>query len=48
MFEHPLEELNFLFAKRIRVFCRNLKTDVANIEGIMQLVRLVHQLELIT
>ena len=39
MFEHPLEERNFLFAKRVRKFCRELRIDTANIEDIKQLVR---------
>jgi four helix bundle protein len=39
MFEHPLEERCYQFAKRVRTFCRKLKKDVENIEDIRQLVR---------
>jgi four helix bundle protein len=39
MFEHPLEERCYQFAKRVRAFCRKLKKDVENIEDIKQLVR---------
>ncbi len=39
MFEHPLEERLFLFAKRVRKFCRELKIDTANIEDSKQLIR---------
>lgn len=39
MFEHPLEERCFLFAKRVRIFCRSLKIDTANLEDSKQLVR---------
>ncbi len=39
MFEHPLEERLFIFAKKVRSFCRNLKVDTGNIEDIKQLVR---------
>jgi len=39
MFEHPLEERCYQFAKRVRVFTRKLKKDVENIEDIKQLVR---------
>ena len=39
MFEHPLEERCFQFGKRVRVFCRRLKMDIANFEDIKQLVR---------
>ena len=39
MFEHPLEERCYQFAKRVRVFARKLKKDVENIEDIKQLVR---------
>lgn len=39
MFEHPLEERCYQFAKRIRRFCRTLKKDVINIEDIKQLAR---------
>lgn len=39
MFEHPLEERTFQFAKRVRAFTRLLKRDVENIEDIKQLVR---------
>lgn len=39
MFEHPLEERCFEFAKKVRRFCRKLKRDSENIEDIKQLVR---------
>ncbi len=39
MFEHPLEERAFQFAKRVRAFTRMIKRDVENIEDIKQLVR---------
>jgi four helix bundle protein len=39
MFEHPLEERCFQFAKRVRMFTRKLKRDTENIEDIKQLVR---------
>jgi four helix bundle protein len=39
MFEHPLEERCYQFAKRVRAFCRKLKKDVENIEDIKQVVR---------
>ncbi len=39
MFEHPLEERCYLFAKRVRSFCRKLKMDIANFEDVKQLVR---------
>jgi four helix bundle protein len=39
MFEHPLEERYYQFAKRVRVFCRSLKMDIANLEDSKQLVR---------
>jgi|SRR6185436_7405672 len=39
MFEHPLEERCHQFGKRIRIFCRRIKKDLANIEDIKQLVR---------
>jgi four helix bundle protein len=39
MFEHPLEERCYQFAKRVRAFCRRLKKDVENMEDIKQLVR---------
>lgn len=39
MFEHPLEERCYQFAKRVRAFSRRLKKDVENIEDIKQLVR---------
>lgn len=39
MFEHPLEERCFVFAKEVRSFCRELKKDISNIEDIKQLVR---------
>jgi len=39
MFEHPLEERCHQFGKRIRVFCRKLKKDLANIEDIKQLIK---------
>jgi len=39
MFEHPLEERCYQFAKRVRKFCRKLKTDIANFEDVKQLVR---------
>ena len=39
MFEHPLEERAFQFAKRVRNFTRRLKRDVENFEDIKQLVR---------
>lgn len=39
MFEHPLEERCYQFAKRVRVFTRGLKKDTENIADIKQLVR---------
>ena len=39
MFEHPLEERCYQFAKRIRAFTRKLKKDIENIEDIKQVVR---------
>jgi four helix bundle protein len=39
MFEHPLEERCHQFGKRIRLFCRKLKIDVANFEDVKQLAR---------
>jgi four helix bundle protein len=39
MFEHPLEERCYQFARRVRKFCRQLKIDVANFEDIKQVVR---------
>ena len=39
MFEHPLEQRCYLFAKNVRLFCRKLKLDVANVQDIKQLVR---------
>lgn len=39
MFEHPLEERCHQFGKRVRVFCRKLKKDIANIEDIKQLIK---------
>jgi four helix bundle protein len=39
MFEHPLEERCYQFAKRTRSFTRRLKRDLENIEDIKQLVR---------
>lgn len=39
MFEHPLEERCYQFAKKVRRFCRQLKIDAANFEDIKQLVR---------
>ncbi len=39
MFEHPLEERCYQFAKRVRSFCRRLKKDVENLEDIRQLVK---------
>ena len=39
MFEHPLEERCYQFAKRVRAFTRRLKRDIENIEDIKQLVR---------
>lgn len=39
MFEHPLEERCFQFAKRVRSYTRKLKRDSENIEDIKQLVR---------
>ena len=39
LFEHDLEERCYLFAKRVRVFCRRLISDTANIQDIRQLVR---------
>ncbi|MEJ7684645.1 MAG: four helix bundle protein [Segetibacter sp.] len=39
MFTHPLEERCFLFAKRVRDFCRRVKLDIGNIEDTKQLVR---------
>lgn len=39
MFEHPLEERCYQFAKRVRSFCRSLRKDIINIEDIKQLAR---------
>ena len=39
MFEQPLEERCHEFGKRVRVFCRKVRKDVANFEDIKQLVR---------
>lgn len=39
MFEHPLEERCYLFAKRVRSFTRKLKKDIENSEDVKQLVR---------
>ncbi|HEX6914802.1 MAG TPA: four helix bundle protein [Chitinophagaceae bacterium] len=39
MFNHPLEERCFMFAKNVRAFCRKLTRDVENIQDIKQLVR---------
>lgn len=39
MFEHPLEERCYQFAKRVRAFTRRLKRDIENVEDIKQLVR---------
>ena len=39
MFDHPLEERAFQFAKKVRAFTRIVKRDVENIEDIKQLVR---------
>lgn len=39
MFEHELEERCFQFAKRVRVFTRNLRRSIENTEDIRQLVR---------
>ena len=39
MFEHPLEERCYQFAKRVRRFTRKLKKDIENLEDINQLVR---------
>lgn len=39
MFEHPLEERCYLFAKRVRSFTRKLKKDTENLEDIKQVVR---------
>lgn len=39
MFEHPLEERCFQFAKRVRAFTRKLKRDTENFEDIKQLAR---------
>jgi four helix bundle protein len=39
MFEHPLEERCYQFAKRVRSFTRRLKKDVENLEDIKQLTR---------
>lgn len=39
MFEHPLEERCYQFAKRVRAFSRRIKKDVENIENLKQLVR---------
>lgn len=39
MFEHPLEERCYQFAKRVRVFTRKLKKDVENLADIKQVVR---------
>lgn len=39
MFEHPLEERCFYFAKRVRAFTRKLKRDTENFEDIKQLAR---------
>jgi four helix bundle protein len=39
MFDHPLEERCFFFAKNVRSFCRKLRKDIGNFEGAKQLVR---------
>jgi four helix bundle protein len=39
MFEHPLEERCYQFAKRMRAFTRRLKRDIENFEDIKQLVK---------
>ena len=39
MFDHPLEERCFVFAKTVRSFCRRLKKDIGNLEDAKQLVR---------
>ena len=39
MFEHPLEERYYQFAKRVRAFTRRLKRDIENFEDIKQLTR---------
>jgi four helix bundle protein len=39
MFENPLEERCYQFAKRVRAFCRKLKKDIGNFEDMKQLVR---------
>lgn len=39
MFDHPLEERCFQFAKNVRSFCRRLKKDIGNLEDVKQLVR---------
>jgi four helix bundle protein len=39
MFDHPLEERCFQFAKNVRTFCRKLKMDIGNFQDIKQLVR---------
>ncbi|HRA12942.1 MAG TPA: four helix bundle protein, partial [Chitinophagaceae bacterium] len=39
MFEHPLEERCYQFAKRVRAFTRKLKRDTENFEDIKQVTR---------
>jgi len=39
LFEHPLEQRCYDFAKDIRIFCRSLEPDIINIQDIRQLVR---------
>jgi four helix bundle protein len=39
VFEDPLKERCYQFAKRIRAFCGKLKKNVVNIEDIKQLVK---------
>lgn len=39
MFDHPLEERCFIFAKNVRAFTRRLKQDIENVQDIKQLTR---------
>ena len=39
MFEHPLEERCYQFAKRVRAFTKKLKRDTENFEDIKQVTR---------
>lgn len=40
LFSHYLEERCFVLAKKVRVFCRKLTTDVGNVEDVARLIRI--------